>query len=105
MKNTSEAKPAENVPLSKLECQRFLASYDSELDYLNEKIASDQPHCLVCGINVIAKAHGMSKLAKKTGISRDGLYKAFSTTGNPSLITVMRVLKGLGYQLKTIASK
>lgn len=37
MKNTSEAKPAENVPLSKLGCQRFLASYDSELDYVNEK--------------------------------------------------------------------
>ena len=83
MKNTSEVKPAENVPLSKLECQRFLASYDSELDYLNEKIASDQPHSLVCGINVIAKAHGMSKLAKKTGISRDGLYKAFLPQATP----------------------
>ncbi len=106
MTNSSEVKPAnKHNALSKLECQKVLASYASELDYLQEKTCTEQPQSLVNGISVVARAHGISTLSRETGISRDGLYKAFSPTGNPSLATVMRVLKGLGYQLKIISRK
>ena len=42
----------------------------------------------------------MSQLAKDTGISREGLYKALSRKGNPSLSTLLKVAKALGVQLK-----
>jgi probable addiction module antidote protein len=49
----------------------------------------------------IARARGMAQLAKDTGISREGLYKALSPDGNPSLTTVLKVVKALGLKLTT----
>jgi probable addiction module antidote protein len=43
----------------------------------------------------------MAQLAKDTGISREGLYKALSADGNPSLATILKVLKALGLKLTT----
>ena len=47
----------------------------------------------------IARAKGMTQLAKETGITRDGLYKALSPTGNPSFDTVRKVIKAFGLKL------
>ncbi|MFR0869537.1 MAG: addiction module antidote protein [Adlercreutzia sp.] len=41
----------------------------------------------------------MTQLAKETGITRDGLYKALSPTGNPSLDTVQKVVKAFGLKI------
>jgi probable addiction module antidote protein len=48
----------------------------------------------------IAKARGMTQLAKDTGITREGLYKAFSKAGNPEFMTVLKVMRSLGLQLR-----
>ena len=48
------------------------------------------------GGGAIARARGMVQLAKDTGLTREGLYKALSKDGNPSLGTVLKVLKALG---------
>ena len=47
----------------------------------------------------IARAKGMSQLARDTGISREGLYRALSTEGNPEFSTVMKVIRALGVKL------
>lgn len=47
----------------------------------------------------IARAKGMSQLARDTGLSREGLYKALSPEGNPEFGTVMKVIKALGLQM------
>lgn len=47
----------------------------------------------------IARAKGMSKVARDSGLSRESLYKALSEDGNPSLATVLKVAKALGLQL------
>lgn len=48
----------------------------------------------------IAKARGMSKLSRDTGLSREGLYKALSANGNPEFSTVFKVIKALGLRLE-----
>ena len=48
----------------------------------------------------IARARGMSQLARDTGLSREGLYQALSARGNPEFSTVMKVIKALGLQLR-----
>jgi probable addiction module antidote protein len=48
----------------------------------------------------IARARGMSQLARDTGLSREGLYQALSAKGNPEFSTVMKVIKALGLQLR-----
>jgi probable addiction module antidote protein len=50
----------------------------------------------------IARAKGMTQLAKETGITRDGLYKALSPSGNPSFNTVQEVIKALGFKLDVV---
>lgn len=47
----------------------------------------------------IARAKGMSQLARDTGLAREGLYKALSAEGNPEFSTVMKVIKALGLKL------
>lgn len=47
----------------------------------------------------IARARGMSQLARDTGLTREGLYKALSADGNPEFSTVMKVIKALGLKL------
>ena len=50
-------------------------------------------------LNDIARARGMSQLARDTGLTREGLYRALSTKGNPELTTVLRIIKALGMKL------
>lgn len=47
----------------------------------------------------IARARGMSQLARETGLSREGLYQALSAKGNPEFGTVMKVIRALGLKL------
>lgn len=58
--------------------------------------APEDPTLLVAALGDIARAHGMVELARKTGITREGLYKALSKDGNPSLGTVLKVIHALG---------
>ena len=51
-------------------------------------------------LNDIARAGNMSRLARKIGMSREGLYKALSENGNPSFATVMRIARAMGMQVR-----
>jgi len=48
----------------------------------------------------IARARGMSQLARATGLSREGLYQALSAKGNPEFSTIMKVIRALGLKLR-----
>jgi probable addiction module antidote protein len=50
----------------------------------------------------IARARGMAQLARDTGMSREGLYKALSKDGNPEFSTVVRVIHALGLRLHAV---
>ena len=50
-------------------------------------------------LGTIARARGMSQLARETGVSREGLYRALSPEGNPEFSTVTKVMKALGVRL------
>ena len=51
-------------------------------------------------LGAIARARGMTQLARDTGISRDGLYTALSSEGNPSFATILKVTRALGLTLQ-----
>jgi|SRR5690554_198157 len=59
----------------------------------------DDPAFIVHALGVIARAKNMSQLARDTGLTREGLYKAFSSEGNPTFTTVAKVAKALGLQI------
>lgn len=49
----------------------------------------------------IARARGMTQLARDTGLAREGLYKALSPEGNPEFSTIMKVVKALGLKFSS----
>jgi probable addiction module antidote protein len=61
--------------------------------------AGDDPALIIHAFGVIARAKNMSQLARDTGLSREGLYKALSVDGNPTFATVAKVVKALGFKL------
>ncbi len=50
-------------------------------------------------LGVVARARGMTDIAKKTGLSREQLYRSFSGTGNPTLKTTLAIMKALNIQM------
>jgi probable addiction module antidote protein len=61
--------------------------------------AGDDPAFIAAALGDVARAHGMIEIAKATGLTREGLYKALSAEGNPTFGTVLKVLKALGIKL------
>jgi probable addiction module antidote protein len=61
--------------------------------------AEDDPRAIIHAFSVIARAKNMSQLAKDSGLTREGLYKALSPDGNPTFSTVTKVAKALGFKL------
>ena len=54
---------------------------------------------LIRALGDIARARGMTQLARDTGLTREGLYKALSTEGNPAFSTIFKVIRALGVEL------
>jgi len=67
--------------------------------------AGDDPAFIVHALGVIARARNMSQLARDTGLTREGLYKAFSPEGNPTFATVAKVAKALGLRITIRTSR
>jgi probable addiction module antidote protein len=86
---------------SRYDTADYLKSEEDMLAYLDACMeeAGDDPAFIAVALGNIARAHGMVQLAKETGLTREGLYKALSAEGNPSLGTVLKVLKALGLKL------
>lgn len=61
--------------------------------------AGDDPALIAHALGVIARARGMTQLARDTGLARENLYKALSADGNPEFGTVMKVIRALGVKL------
>ena len=56
-------------------------------------------------LGVVARSRNMSQLARDTGLTREGLYKALSDDGNPSFGTVLKVVNAMGYRLTLAREK
>ena len=61
--------------------------------------AGDDPAFIAKALGNIARARGMSQLARDTGLGRESLYKALSGEGNPSFATILKVIRALGVKL------
>lgn len=67
--------------------------------YLEAALEDGDPALVAAALGDIARAKGMSALARKTGMGRESLYKALSSEGNPELGTVLKVVRALGLKL------
>ena len=61
--------------------------------------ADDDPAYIAQALGTIARSGNVSELARRVGMSREGLYKALSADGNPSFATILKVTRALGVRL------
>ena len=73
-----------------------LRSNEEIAAYIDAVLEDGDPTLLAHALGVVARAKGMTDLAKETGMGRESLYKSLSTDGNPSFSTVIKVLSALG---------
>ena len=68
--------------------------------YLNAAFEDGDASVIAAALGDIAKAEGMSKVAKRTGLGRESLYKALSPDGNPALSTLLTVIRAFEFNLR-----
>jgi len=67
--------------------------------YLEAALQEGDAALIASALGDIARAKGMSQIARDTGLGRESLYKALSAGGNPEFATIMKVITALGLQL------
>jgi|ERR1019366_9339030 probable addiction module antidote protein len=86
-----------------LEDDETIAEYLEEA--MNVAMEDSDPGFLVHALGTVARARGMSQIAKDAGLSRESLYKALGAEGNPEFGTVLKVLQALGLKLSIKSHK
>jgi probable addiction module antidote protein len=89
------------LKLRKWDVVEHLKTDEDMAHYLEAALeeAGDDATFIAKVIGDIARARGMTQLAKDTGLGRESLYKALSGAGNPSFATILKVTHALGLQL------
>ncbi len=73
-------------------------------NYLEAAIEDGDSALISAALGDIARAKGMSQVARKAGLGRESLYKALSPNGNPEFATILKVVKALGLRLHATTS-
>ena len=81
----------------------YLRSEEDMARYLQAALEEGDSALVAAVLGDIARAKGMSRIAKKAGLGRESLYKSLSAEGNPELATVLKVVRALGLKLKVAA--
>lgn len=68
--------------------------------YLEAALEIGDPALVAAALGDIARAKGMTQVARDTGLGRESLYKALSASGNPEFATILKVISALGLQLQ-----
>ena len=73
--------------------------------YLEAALQEGDSALIAAALGDIARAKGMSQIARDAGLGRESLYKALSAEGNPEFATIMKVIAALGLQLHASPSR
>jgi probable addiction module antidote protein len=76
-----------------------LQTGDDMAAYLEAALEDGDPVLVAAALGDIARAKGMTQVAREAGLGRESLYKALSPTGNPEFATILKVVSALGLQL------
>jgi probable addiction module antidote protein len=77
----------------------FLETPEDIAGYLEAVFEDGDPALITHALGVVARAKGMSQIARKAGVTREALYKALSADGDPRLSTFLGVIKALGMKV------
>jgi len=76
-----------------------LTSDQAVADFMAGAFETNDPGFIAHALGIVARAKGMTQIARQTGLSREQLYRSFSDNGNPTLSTTLAVMNALGIEL------
>ncbi|UVJ44976.1 putative addiction module antidote protein [Pseudomonas sp. LS1212] len=85
--------------LKTFEPSKYLTDEDTIAEFLTASLEDENPDVFLRALQEVAKARGMSQLAKDAGINRESLYKALAPGAKPRYDTVLKLLNALGVKL------
>ena len=91
--------------LKRFDIQEHLQTPDDVLRYLEAVFEDGDPKLIAAALGDVARANGMSNIARKAGVTREALYKALSETGDPRLTTFLGVLNALGLRFALVPNE
>jgi probable addiction module antidote protein len=83
---------------------RYLTDEAAIAEYMTAVLEANEPDLLLLALGDIARARGMSQIAKETGLGRESLYKALAPGAKPRFDTVLKVARALGVKLTAKAA-
>jgi probable addiction module antidote protein len=84
-----------NETFTEFDPAEYLTSTGEMAAFITDALETNDSAYIAKAMGVVARAKGMADLAHMTGLSRESLYRSFSEKGNPTLKTVMAVMKAL----------
>lgn len=88
-----------NEPVYEYDPAQALEGPEAIAVFIADALDTGDAAYIAKAMGVVARARGMSELAKETGLAREQLYKSFSDRGNPTLKTMLVVMRALGVDL------
>lgn len=90
-----------NHALTRFDAAEHLKTPEDMVAYLDACFEEDAGDGVLirAALNDIARARGMTQIARDTGLGRESLYKALGSQGNPEFATIIKVMKALGIKL------
>ena len=84
---------------AKFDAADYLDSEETIAEFLTAALEDENPEVFLAAISAVAKAIGMSAIARSAGLGRESLYKALAPGAKPRYDTILKVLHGLGLKL------
>jgi probable addiction module antidote protein len=78
---------------------RYIETAEDQAVFLSDAMEEGDPVAISQALGIIARARGMTEVARAAGLGRESLYKSLSENGNPEFSTILRVVKALGLKL------
>jgi probable addiction module antidote protein len=78
---------------------QYLTSTEAQAELIADAFESGDVTYIATAIGTVARARGMTQIAREAGVTREALYKSLATGGDPRLSTVLGVMKALGIRL------
>lgn len=97
--------PKQMAKTKRFDAAEYLDTEERQIAYIAAALETGDADFVRDSLGLVARARGMSVLAKNSGLNRESLYKALGAAGNPEFGTIMRIVRALGLTLSARRSR
>ncbi|MBP7065802.1 addiction module antidote protein [Ferrovibrio sp.] len=94
--------PSRKLSTTRYDAAAYLLSEADQQAYLDAAFEDGDPRVIAAALGDIAKARGMTQIARAAGLGRESLYKALAPDSNPEFATILKVMQALGFRLHAV---